>query len=462
MRFGWSAPLILGNAGITTSQCFGFARGFASSRRLTCSMEKTSCYNQIMIMRMANDNPPRNSKKNDSRNRPTLSLTPKQVRRKPMARRPRGYWSDRDNLKKEIALFWNDVGVTTSSTNLSPIPNEALLNHFNRNDLRWAISRHGGREAVSEWLGGAPLVPGKWSEAVATCSELQQLLDPSNVAGQDLSRTFPPSFPQRKKADDAKNSSGDGDNTESNANDAPTASTELRWQHRLGRKPKGYWTEQRVMVEVLKYLYDCKDKMNRPSVWMPRPSELPQDLKGAVARFGGTKKICKLLQLVPFNEWNYFEKQFQLILELQRYLEAKSGSANPADHCFPYMSDVLGDNEYQTLYDLVRYFGGRKFVASRLGLELCGKANSKTAWRPSQLGADLPQISFGRFNLDFAERLLGFIRGDMMEKRPPLKPATIQMPRKELLLAQGETRLAEEIEMYGGYENVARRLGLDF
>mmetsp|Transcript_33731 Transcript_33731/g.73071 ORF Transcript_33731/g.73071 Transcript_33731/m.73071 type:complete len:461 (-) Transcript_33731:161-1543(-) len=375
-----------------------------------------------------------------------LSIRPKQTRRKPKARRPNGYWSDRDNLRKEIEMFWHDVGVTTTSPpTLSPIPNEALLNHFGRNDLRWAIARHGGREAVSEWMGGVPLVPGKWAEAVATCSEVQQLLDPSNVAGRKLSADVPPKSPQAEHRD------------------IISSSTKPRWKHRPGRKPKGYWTEERVLVEFLKYLYDCKLKMNRPSVWMPRPSELPHDLKGAVARFGGRKKICEQLQLVPFNEWNYFERQFQLILELQKYLETKSGRGSPAEHCFPHMTDVLDDDEYKTLYDLVQYFGGRKFVASRLGLELCGDANSsRRAWQTSYQSTDLTLISFGRFNLDFAVRLLGFIRNDLMEKRPPLKPATIQMPRKELLLARGETRLAEEIEIYGGYENVARRLGLDF
>mmetsp|Transcript_36530 Transcript_36530/g.79901 ORF Transcript_36530/g.79901 Transcript_36530/m.79901 type:complete len:461 (-) Transcript_36530:556-1938(-) len=384
--------------------------------------------------------------KASSKSLPALSIRPKQTRRKPKARRPNGYWSDRDNLRKEIEMFWHDVGVTTTSPpTLSPIPNEALLNHFGRNDLRWAIARHGGREAVSEWMGGVPLVPGKWAEAVATCSEVQQLLDPSNVAGRKLSADVPPKSPQAEHRD------------------IISSSTKPRWKHRPGRKPKGYWTEERVLVEFLKYLYDCKLKMNRPSVWMPRPSELPHDLKGAVARFGGRKKICEQLQLVPFNEWNYFERQFQLILELQKYLETKSGRGSPAEHCFPHMSDVLDHDEYKTLYDLVQYFGGRKFVASRLGLELCGDANSsRRAWQTSYQSTDLTLISFGRFNLDFAVRLLGFIRNDLMEKRPPLKPATIQMPRKELLLARGETRLAEEIEIYGGYENVARRLGLDF
>ena len=70
-------------------------------------------------------------------------------------------------------------------------------------------------------------------------------------------------------------------------------------------------------------------------------------------------------------------------------------------------------------------------------------------------------MSFGKFSLDFAIRLLGFIRNDHLSKRPPLKPATIRIPNRQYLMAMGETEIAEEIEVYGGYENVARRLGLD-
>lgn len=45
------------------------------------------------------------------------------------------------------------------------IPNEYLLNYFNRNDLRWAISSLGGRENVAHLLGGSKIIPGKWKEA---------------------------------------------------------------------------------------------------------------------------------------------------------------------------------------------------------------------------------------------------------------------------------------------------------
>lgn len=47
-----------------------------------------------------------------------------------------------------------------------PIPSEHLLNHFDRNDLRWGITQMGGRDNVSHMLGGAKIIPGKWREAI--------------------------------------------------------------------------------------------------------------------------------------------------------------------------------------------------------------------------------------------------------------------------------------------------------
>lgn len=338
--------------------------------------------------------------------------------------------------------------------------------------MRWAIYRHGGREAVSNWLGGTPIIPGKWKEAMAVSQEMRQLvLNPSKEMGRELSPWHPPKSPQQLKADKIQSECNDERKANDDKSSMPkgnvlttSTSNNARWQHKPGRKAKGYWTEQRVMVELLKYLYDCKDEMNRPSVWMPRPSELRSDLKAAVARFGGHKKICRQLGLVPHNDWHYFEMQFRLVLELREYLEkTECGGERDVDdpsneYCLPQATTILNDDDdkYQNLYGLIQYFGGRKFVASKLGLKLCS-----TGSRRKKNSIDDLQISFGKFNLDFAIRLLGFIRDDQMSKKPPLRPATIAMPKREYLIAMGKAQLADEIEVYGGYENVARRLGLD-
>ena len=326
---------------------------------------------------------------------------------------------------------------------------------------------------MSDWLGGAPIIPGKWKEAMAVSQEMRQLvLDPTTEMGRELTPFHPPKSPQQLKGEKIQSEcngkrKANGNVPRKTNGHVLTTTNNTRWQHKPGRKAKGYWTEQRVMVELLKYLYDCKDGKNRPSVWMPRPSELSEagrsDLMGAIARFGGHRKICKQLGLVPHNDWHYFEMQFRLVLELREYLEKTDcGGERDTDdlsdeYCLPQATTILNDDDdkYQSLYGLIQYFGGRKFVASKLGLKLCS-----TGSRRKSSSIDDLQISFGKFNLDFAIRLLGFIRDDQMSKKPPLRPATIAMPKREYLIAMGNAQLADEIEVYGGYENVARRLGL--
>ena len=91
----------------------------------------------------------------------------------------------------------------------------------------------------------------------------------------------------------------------------------------------------------------------------------------------------------------------------------------------------------QSLYDLVTRFGGRKFVASRLGIALC-RPKHRTPNRHNT------EMIFGAFSLDFAIRLFAFIRQDQMLKRPPLVCVGIQMPDEKVLVASGEHKLAEE------------------
>jgi len=65
-------------------------------------------------------------------------------------------------------------------------PNEALLNHFERHDLRYAIANMGGRERMAEKLGGARLIPGQWHVAIRQSKEVQCLLRKDNPSGAGL------------------------------------------------------------------------------------------------------------------------------------------------------------------------------------------------------------------------------------------------------------------------------------
>ena len=71
-------------------------------------------------------------------------------------------------------------------------------------------------------------------------------------------------------------------------------------------------------------------------------------------------------------------------------------------------------------------------------------------------------IEWGPITLDFAIRILNFVRSEFMTMSPPLAYPMISMPLEQDLLRRGQNDLASLIVQYGGYENIARRLGLAY
>ena len=360
-----------------------------------------------------------------------------QVRKAKGVKRPSGYWKDIANVDTELRLAWRSANVTVNQSEPPPIPNESILNYWKRYDLRSAIVTHGGREVLAERLGGAVVIPGKWSLAVET-SWIKELLqhDPN------LSSDVPPRSPQQLKRDGGKK-----DSTQNSSGEETN-----RWVHQSTRKVKGYWTDEVLIQELYEYLDKRRDKDGIPAVWMPRSSELNNvgrnDLSQAIQRFGGNKRICQQAGLIPFREWKYMEGMFDLLVELRLYLD----EFHDGDYSFfPKVSTL--PPKYSRLKSLVQYFGGRKFVASRFGMK------SSTAKSKKQL-----DLEWGKFDLEFAIDLLDFVRKEEMKKKPPLTYDFIPMPSQRKLLLAGEKGrlLDEKINDYGGYENVARRLGLGY
>jgi hypothetical protein len=209
------------------------------------------------------------------------------------------------------------------------------------------------------------------------------------------------------------------------------------------------------------YVDGYKALYQRPSVWMPPPSELVRgersDLKEAIIRFGGYDEITKVAGMVPYRDWRYLEGQLELLLELKRYCD---------EHCmadysiFPRVS-TLPQAGYRRLHSLIQTYGGRKFLAWRLGMS----TSTSVARSPAPT-----RLNWGRFDLEFALRLLLFVRADQMCRTPPLRskqqnlPLSIYIPSEARLFASGAEGLwlRGKIVEFGGYENVARRLGLEF
>ncbi|CAB9521514.1 expressed unknown protein [Seminavis robusta] len=364
----------------------------------------------------------------------------KQERRQPTERRDRFYWQDLRNVESEFQNFWISLGIKTKRKSAICIPNETILRYFGRHDLRWAIATHGGRDELFFKMKNVVEMPGKWNEAVESCPEMQRLLKNQTIG---LSARGPPKL----------EGTGEG---------AEKEEASRKWMHRSGRKPLGYWSQQQVLVDLYEYLHEQHAKLERPAIWMSRPSEIAEegrgDLSQAISRFGGAKKITKLAGLVPFREWHFFEGQYELFLLLKEYI----------DDYYMYSQDFQGDdnssgtsryqsfpsvnpmrfNGHERLHYLIQYYGGRKFLSGRLGMT--GGQNGVESW--------------GNFSLEFAIRLCEFIRSDHKRAKPPVRNPVISIPSERRLSQAGSEGawLHDRIVEYGGYENVARRLYLAY
>ena len=312
-------------------------------------------------------------------------------------------------------------------------------------------------------LGHAPIMPGRWRDAVRECPDLMQALvahDPN------LSIDRPPRIVTSSAVNQRPTNE---ENTLIQQDKKEQQYTQRQWSG--NRKPMGYWSLQRLVEEVYEYVDVYRTQHDRPAVWMPRPSEWAacgrDDLRQAVTRFGGLARVARTAGMVPHRDWYYFEGQLELLLELKEYLD-RHGDGDYRD--FPKVTTVR-ERGYHQLYTLIMYFGGRKFVAARLGMNVHSSSwkrndsirRSKSSFTDSNNSNSDGVMQFGAFDLDFAIRLLQFVRRDQLKRNPPLQYPCLAMPsRSKLVVTGGEEGvwLDSKIDEFGGYENVARRLGL--
>ena len=226
-----------------------------------------------------------------------------------------------------------------------------------------------------------------------------------------------------------------------------------------------------IPIERYEYLEHRRKTKKFPAVWMPRLSEIGHngrnDLRQAIRAWFGvndsgkdaSNQICQSAGLVIYREWSYFEGLLDMLLELKRYLDRYHGGNYDK---FPVVSHVKTREGFRLLHTLIQYYGGGTFVSSKLGMKY-----RKRRKRDSEFDVLSADLNWGPFDLDFGIELLTFVRDRQMEMHPPLLHPVIEMPTKEQLLAyDGEDRLGprlhKQIEKFGGYENVARRLGLEY
>ncbi|OEU23233.1 hypothetical protein FRACYDRAFT_233403 [Fragilariopsis cylindrus CCMP1102] len=218
---------------------------------------------------------------------------------------------------------------------------------------------------------------------------------------------------------------------------------------------------------------------------------------------GGVDQLCCDAGLIPYYEWRYIEGQHDLLIALKEYIDDKNNNDNDNDNHTGYSTTWRNDG-YKSLFRLVQDYGGVDFVSGRFGMmkESKKKKENKRSY-----------MYWGTFDIEFGILLMEYIRLDQLQKVPKMslkmnnnssiykssRSNTICMPTKKELLSksklspssillllkkkqhvlsleqdghqqeQPETQspslmwgeyLHKKIIEYGGYENVARRLGL--
>ena len=374
---------------------------------------------------------------------------PRQIRQATLTRKPRFYWHDVDNIKIELESFWNELNVSINEfypAQSPPIPSEFLLNKFSRNDLRWGIAQYGGRDNLSHALGGAVIIPGKWKEA----KDLDIMKSILHLLHNDEDNATQRS--KRSKKETLRNAN----KSRESLADIVTAKTKG-----VQKQPKEFWTKEKAIFDLYCYLDNYKKYKSRPSVFMPQLVELKHEgysrLFNSCSRFkklphgvvlsqlfsDGDVSIEYMAGLVPYKEWRFFESQLQLLLELRHYLNVHH---NGSDEIFPDPMEVK-TNGHENLSVLIRSHGGKQLLAQKLDMELVSTRSIQ---------------SWGPFSLDFAIELLQFIRERYMEMSPPMPYPVLSMPSERDLKMFGRDDLCSKVESFGGFENVARRLGLSF
>merc|ERR1711862_744195 len=152
------------------------------------------------------------------------------------------------------------------------------------------------------------------------------------------------------------------------------------------------------MGQLYDYLKAYKKKYNRPSIFMPRLSELSynnrDDIRSAIFRFyGSVSNLCDETNLIPFHEWNYFENQFLLFCSLQEYIQkycTNDDNDKNCSRCFPALNGIKQRN--LLLFKAIQQYGGKKLLARRLDMSVT--TNKSTVKRKKRINNEINTIDY--------------------------------------------------------------------
>jgi hypothetical protein len=434
------------------------------------------------------------------------ALTEESIPEKVRKRRPRGYYTQEDNMRAELRKFWDARGVSSET-----VPSYQLLRFYGEGGLAWGIRQWAGPAELAAAF-KVPFIPSKWSLALGT-DEVQfmiakGLLSPESIAvgryggsagllrtGASANRRSQQQLEVARRA--RQRVVIKGDTTAGIANH--------------GFRPRNYWSNpDNLRRELYTFLSKNRPAVGQPTVWMPRKALFEQagrsDLSQALSRQGGPDAIAERYGLVPYSQWHYFEKQLTVFKDLQSYID-EYGTPG-------YMPPLkeIEEKGWIKLKDGIAAFGGSKALAMRLGLarpqglsvaHMDATKQSGISWQKptrSQLSVDVVKpkrwqrrkrlptgelviaepktpvlLGLGPFDLVFALDVLEYVKASHYKRSPGEVSAAVKrgdadsdwdskisMPFRYDLLADGQIELVLEIEKYGGFEEVARRLQLEY
>lgn len=337
---------------------------------------------------------------------------------RPHVGKPRGYWQDFANLRRELYAFAAEQGIG------GEMPTLTMLEQARRSDLAYAIEQHGGVEAVATRAGlqriDARRAAGFWDDFGNIQRELSMVMVAHNIDGE---------MPTRRIL--ASSSHGLLSGIERHGGMLAVAA---RLGLQVQNKPSGYWTDFANLERELRAFIAAAG----PDPIMPTFAQLSaadrDDLANALPIHGGSFAVAKRLGLQPSSNRKP-PGYWQDIANIEKEIRAWC-STHGDGQTMPGYANLMrtGDAE---LHGAIREQGGYEAISARLGLVYVPSRRPKGYWQ------------------DFAN-VEREIRAFITARGPDNV-----MPTRSDLDAAGEWTTATAIDAHGGFPEVARRLGLE-
>eukprot|EP00741_Cyanophora_paradoxa_P021772 tig00000241_g21015.t1 len=291
------------------------------------------------LLNMPTETPAERAPESPPRQRPIMPSQP------PGQAKPRFYWSNFENLRREIVTFM-------STHSLEAVPTQVQLMRHGRGDIYYAIRKHGGFSSVARRLGLPTSVSEYWSDFENVEKELRIFM-----AQQSLKKL--PTKPQLLEA-------GRKDLVLAIQKHGGTMEVSKRMGFTSEVRERGYWKK---MVHVAEEVKKFVQEHQLPH--MPHKHELEaagrHDLVGAILRQGGLAAVAEAAQLEVKKAAlrrppSYWDDISNLERELLQFIEEHGTPGR-----MPTSDELKRNGASHLRYAIVRH-GGAKTVARMLHL----------------------------------------------------------------------------------------------